>query len=108
MSKIKLGQRKKQSSFLKSYYDFTEDSFALFYPGFLVQPEEIAFDTFTTLISIFNGVMPKESFEGELFYAIRGMKESARFDNLKEIFPKDINAKFSFYPYIYDTTYGFL
>lgn len=107
VKKLSLVNVKKQSSFLKSYYDFTEDSFALFYPGFLVQPEEIAFDTFTTLISIFNGVMPKESFEGELFYAIRGMKESARFDNLKEIFPKDINAKFSFYPYIYDTTYGF-
>ena len=107
VKKLSLVNVKKQSSFLRSYYEFSEDSFALFYPGFLVQPEEIAFDTFTTLISIFNGVMPKESFEGELFYAIRGMKESTRFANLKEIFPKDINAKFSFYPYIYDTAYGF-
>jgi len=70
----------------------------LFYPGFLVQPEEIAFDTFTTLISIFNGVMPKESFEGELFYAIRGMKESARFDNLKEIFQKTSTQSLAFTP----------
>ena len=107
VNKLSLINVKKQNSLLKSYYDFNEDSFVSFYPGFLVQPEEIAFDVFNSLISVFNGVMPKESFEGELFYAIRGMKESARFANLKEIFPKDINAKFSFYPYIYDTTYGF-
>ncbi|BAL81545.1 AAA domain-containing protein [Caldisericum exile] len=86
---------------------FRDDSFVSFYPGFLVQPEEIEEDSFSTLFKIFSGAPLKESFESEIFYAVRGIKESERFKSLIERFPKDIKAKFSFYPYIFDTTFGF-
>lgn len=107
VKKLSFINLKEQKGFLRSTFTFGEDSLVSFYPGFLVQPEEIEEDAFSTLFKIFNSMPLKESYEGEIFYAVRGIKFSERFKNIVERFPKDIKAKFSFYPYIYDTTTGF-
>ncbi|MFU2158418.1 AAA domain-containing protein [Caldisericum sp. AR60] len=107
VKKLSFVNLKEERGALRKTFLFTDDSFVSFYPGFLVQPEEIEEDSLSTLSKIFNGASLKESFEGEIFYAVRGIKESNRFKTLVERFPKDIKAKFSFYPYIFDTTFGF-
>jgi|GEM_PF-1848124 len=89
------------------HYEFVEDSLLIFYPGFLVQPEEIEFDPLFTIKYVFENVQPLTYSEREFFYALRGLKDSNRFANFTAKLPKDIRAKFSFYPYIFSSSYGF-
>lgn len=107
VKKLSFINLKEQSVGLHRSYSFREDSLVSFYPGFLVQPEEIEEDPLSAIFKILSNIPLRESFESEIFYAVRGIKESKRFNSLVERFPKDIKAKFSFYPYIFDTSLGF-
>jgi len=91
----------------KTSFEFREDSFVSFYPGLLVEPEEIDLDTFSSLFLLLSGEPIKASYEGDLFFAIRGIKKSEKFDSIANKLPKDVKAKFSFKPYVYDTNFGF-
>ncbi len=107
VKKLSLINVYREKSFLKSFYEVREDSLISYYPGFLVEAEEIDVDIFETLFALFTGSALKASYEKEIFLAIRDIKTSEQFKYLKERLPKDVKAKFSFRPYVFNTTYGF-